>query len=393
MARSRRPFGLRAVSPPPRSARPREVGILACFALRAIRSPSRVLRMREAWRTFVAKACLAASGVCAKKAHSMKMIGLAIFAATSCAALCAAAESSAQTSEQSARVAKPSPPKQPANGPGGAAYPHRGIRETEHGEGSQQYWIIEPAQPVPKRAPLVIFLHGWSAMTPDTYRGWVNHLAKRGNIVVYPRYQAKLLTPATEYFPSVAASVRDALDVLAKPGHVTPDLDRVALVGHSAGGVQTANYAVLSASEKLPAPKAAMIVEPAQGKDGGFKIIPMEDCGKFPAALKLIVMVGDADRLAGEGCARTIWRDTKHVSERAFVTLRSDAHGLPPLKADHLSPISWSRATTDALDWLGCWRTFDALMDVAFSGTPLAVDANMGAWSDDVAVTQMKVER
>ena len=267
------------------------------------------------------------------------------------------------------------------------------MKQTEHGEGGQQYWIIEPAQPAPKRAPLVIFLHGYSAMTPDTYRGWVNHLAKRGNIVLYPRYQAKLLSPATEYFPNVAASVRDALAVLAKPGHVTPDFERVALVGHSAGGVQTANYAVLAAAEKLPAPKAAMIVEPAQGKDGGFKIIPMEDCGKFPASLKLIVMIGDADGLAGEGCARTIWRDAKHVQERAFVTLKSDSHGMPTLKADHLSPISWSRLATDALDWLGYWRTFDALMDAAFSGKPFAVDASMGAWSDGVPVTPMKVER
>ena len=323
----------------------------------------------------------------------MKMIRLVSAVVSLGAALRAGADGGAQLSEKSAIAAKPTPPKQPASGPGGSAYAHRGVRETEHGEGGQEYWIIEPAQPAPKRAPLVIFFHGYSAMTPDTYRGWVNHLAKRGNIVVYPRYQAKLLTPATEYFPNVAASVRDALEVLAQPGHVKPDLDRVALVGHSAGGVQTANYAVLAASEKLPAPKAAMIVEPAQGKDGGFKIIPMEDCGKFPASLKLIVMVGDADGLAGEGCARAIWRSTKHVSDRAFVTLRSDEHGLPALKADHLSPISWSRLASDALDWFGYWRTFDVLMDTAFSGKPIVVDASMGAWSDGTPLTPMKVER
>ena len=295
--------------------------------------------------------------------------------------------------ESDAAAAKPSPPKQPANGPGGAEYPHRSVKQTEHGEGGQQFWIIEPARPAAKTAPLIIFIHGWSAMHPDTYRGWIDHLAKRGSIVVYPRYQDRLLTPATEYFPNVVASVRAALGVLAQPGHRKPDLERVALVGHSAGGVQTANYAVLAASEKLPAPKAAMIVEPGQGKDGGFKIIPMEDCEKFPASLKLIVMVGDADGMVGEGCARTIWRDTKHVRERAFVTLRSDAHGVPPLNANHLAPISWNRAATDALDWLGLWRTFDALMDSAFSGKPLAVEPSMGAWSDGVQVTPMKIER
>jgi pimeloyl-ACP methyl ester carboxylesterase len=210
---------------------------------------------------------------------------------------------------------------------------------------------------------------------------------------VYPRYQERLFSPAAEFFPNVAASVRDGLGVLAQPGHVKPDLECVAVVGHSAGGVQTANYAVQFAAEKLPAPKAAMIVEPGQGKDGGFKIIPMEECGKFPATLKLIVMVGDADGMVGEGCARTIWRDTRHVRERAFVTLRSDAHGMPPLNANHLAPISWSRAMTDALDWLGLWRTFDSLMDEAFSNKPLTVDASMGAWSDGTPVTPMKVER
>jgi len=323
----------------------------------------------------------------------MKTLCHVLAALSLSAALCSAEENGAQVSGHPAPAAKPLPPKQPEHGPGGSDYQHRAVRQTEHGEGGQQYWIIEPAQPVPKTAPLVIFLHGWSAMTPDTYRGWINHLAKRGNIVVYPRYQERLLSPATEYFPNVAASVRDALGVLAQPGHVKPDLERVAVVGHSAGGVQTANYAVLAASEKLPAAKAAMIVEPGQGKDGGFKIIPMEDGGKFPASLKLIVMIGDADGLVGDGCARTIWRDTKHVRERAFVTLRSDAHGTPLLNANHIAPISWNRAATDALDWLGYWRTFDALMDAAFSGKPLAVEPSMGVWSDGTPVAPMKVER
>ena len=323
----------------------------------------------------------------------MKVIRLVFVALSLTSALRAAEESGTQVSDHSAPAAKVSPPKQPARGPGGSDYEHRSVRETEHGEGGTQYWIIEPAQPVPKSAPLVIFLHGWTAVTPDTYRGWVNHLAKRGNIVVYPRYQARMLSPATEFFPNTVEAVHDALAELAKPGHVKPDMERVALVGHSAGGVQTANYAALAVSENLPVPKAAMIVEPGQGRNGGIRIIPMEDCGKFPATLKLIVMVGDADGLVGEGTARVIWRDTKHVTERAFITLRSDAHGTPPLRADHLAPIGWSRAATDALDWLGMWRTFDALMDAAFSGKPLAVDENMGAWSDGVPVVPMKVER
>jgi len=295
--------------------------------------------------------------------------------------------------ERASQGDKPLPPKQPEHGPGGADYQHRAVRQTEHGEAGQQFWIIEPVQPVPKKAPLIIFIHGWSAMFPDTYRGWIHHLAKRGNIVVYPRYQDRLLTPATEYFSNVIASVRGALDVLKQPGHVMPDLSRVALVGHSVGGVEVVNYAVAAHKEGLPVPKAVMSVEPGQGAEHGIKLVPMRDCGTMPAETKLIVVVGDSDNLVGSECARAIWRDTKHVSDRAFVTIHSDAHGFPPLTANHLSPVSWNRAATDALDWLGFWRLFDALCDDAFAGRAMQVDPAMGTWSDGTPVTPLQVER
>lgn len=288
---------------------------------------------------------------------------------------------------------RPVPPKQPAGGPGGAAYPHAGIRETVHGEGGRQFWITEPARPAPGKAPLVIFLHGYSAMTPDTYRGWVNHLAKRGNIVVYPRYQEKLLTPPAEYFSNVAASVKAALAVLRTDGHVTADLERVAVVGHSAGGAEAANYACAAAAGKLPAPKAVMFVQPGQGLARGIQLVPLDDGTAIPAETHLLFVVGADDGIVGTGCARRIWRDTKHVRDRSFVTMQSDDHGSPPLRADHLSPVSWTCGATDALDWLGYWKMFDGLMDAAFAGRQFTVDPAMGAWSDGVPVKPLEVER
>lgn len=272
-------------------------------------------------------------------------------------------------------------------------YRHQDIRETKHGLGGKEFWIIEPADPSPKLAPLVIFLHGWSAVTPDTYRGWVNHLAKRGNIVVYPRYQEGIFTSAMEFFPNTLAAVRDALAVLSKRGGVKLDLNRVAIIGHSAGGVQAVNYAATANGSGLPIPKAAMIVQPGQGAKGGIKLVPMETGEKISAALKLIVMIGDADGIVGDTAGRSIWRETGHLTDRAFVEVRSDGHGNPPLKADHLSPISWSKRATDALDWLGYWRTFDDLLDAAFSGKQIDVNRDMGKWSDGTSVTPMRVER
>jgi pimeloyl-ACP methyl ester carboxylesterase len=317
-------------------------------------------------------------------AHFMKAAAL-IFLTVLCVASPAA--------ERGVLGVMPSQPKQPDHGPGGSEYSHRGVKQTEYGEGGRQFWIIEPARPAPKQAPLIIFIHGWSAMHPDTYRGWIDHLARHGNIVVYPRYQERLFSPAAEYFPNIVASVRSALDVLKQADHVAPDLSRVAVVGHSVGGVEVVNYAAAARAEGLPVPNAVMSVEPGQGAEHGIKIVPMNDCGAVPAGTKLIVMIADADGIVGSECARTIWRGTAHVKERAFVTLRSDRHGFPPLTANHLSPVSWNRAATDALDWFGFWRLFDSLTEDAFAGRTMQVDPAMGTWSDGAPVMPLQVER
>src|SRR5580704_3820672 len=56
------------------------------------------------------------------------------------------------------------PPTQPEKGPGGKEYAHKAAKQSCYGEGDTQYWIIEPDQPAPDKAPVVIFCHGWSAM-------------------------------------------------------------------------------------------------------------------------------------------------------------------------------------------------------------------------------------
>ena len=294
---------------------------------------------------------------------------------------------------ESAAPVKPSPPGQPAAGPGGAEYAHGGLRETRRGSGAGEFWVIEPAKPGVAKAPLVIFLHGWTAFTPTTYRGWLRHLARRGNIIIYPRYQSGLLTPAPEFFPNALAAIRDALAVLREPGRVAPDLSCVAVVGHSAGGALAWNYAIRAAAENLPAPKCALLVQPAQGPERGVPLLPIEDGSALAAEFRLLVMTGDADGIVGATAARRVWRATSHLQQRAFVTVQSDDYGSPALRANHLSPVSWTREATDAVDWLAYWRTFDSLMDSTFAAKPLVIESGMGAWSDGTPVKPLKVER
>src|SRR4026209_2377001 len=144
------------------------------------------------------------------------------------------------------------PPSQPSNGPGGKQYVHAAVSKNRYGKGGQEYWIYEPDSPKPRTAPVIVFLHGWGGMNPLYYGAWLDHLVKRGNIVIYPRYQATLLTGINEFTPNTLQAVKDAVDRLrTEPGHVSADFSKFATVGHSLGGVLAANVAALASESGL----------------------------------------------------------------------------------------------------------------------------------------------
>ena len=142
-------------------------------------------------------------------------------------------------------------------------YPHATVRRTVIGSGPRSYVLFEPDTPRPERAPVVVFVHGWLAMNPGVYGAWVDHLVRRGNVVIYPRYMDEWETPVEAFLPNALAAVVDALDVLAtSPAHVKPDRTRFALVGHSTGGVLAVQLAALCASRHLPEPRAVVAATP-----------------------------------------------------------------------------------------------------------------------------------
>ena len=82
------------------------------------------------------------------------------------------------------------PPGQPSAGkPGGADQPDAEIVKRAVGHASAATYVFhmanEPAQP----RPVVVFLHGWGAVNPSVYGGWIDHLARRGYLVLYPAFQ------------------------------------------------------------------------------------------------------------------------------------------------------------------------------------------------------------
>lgn len=288
---------------------------------------------------------------------------------------------------------RPLPPSQPQSGPGGADYRYKEVKRTSYGEGSSEFQIFEP-EPRPASAPCIAFLHGWGGMDPASYQLWIEHLVKRGNIVVYPRYQENLRERVPNMTPGALDAMRNAFQILDGRRHTKADRTKFALVGHSLGGVISANIAARAAQENLPEPRALMIVQPGDSNTSGFigRRLPSvrENYSSIPRDILLLVIVGDEDRIVGSQAAKQIFQAAAHISARnkEFVMFRSNHQGSPPLVADHFSPLAAAsterprrrfrplrrllggsaKGETNALDFHGYWKLFDALTDAAFYG-------------------------
>jgi pimeloyl-ACP methyl ester carboxylesterase len=336
------------------------------------------------------------------------------------------------------------PPAQPASGPGGRSYLHQEVRTTRLGAGAREVHLFEPATPTPPQAPVVIFGHGWSAVNPALYGGWIAHIVRRGYTVIHPRYQLDPRTPVAQFTEHALAATKQALETLRGPGHVPPDPRGIALAGHSMGGLVATNLAVRAARGELPPPLALMVVAPGKTWPESSRIaFPLEDVSQLPSNLLLLAVVGDDDDFVREFDARKIFKGATAVAaaNKNYVRVFSDDHGSPALVADHrfasaplteegpgLGPLAASDAlaslaqgpagrsrtqpvsadltagrgpwTTDALDYFGTWKLLDGLVDAVFRGVHREYALGdtfeqryMGEWSDRVPVRILSVER
>ncbi len=284
-----------------------------------------------------------------------------------------------------------------------AVYPHKSVRRIEMGEGPRSYWLFEPADPAPESAPVIVFTHGWFAVNPGVYGAWIEHLVRKGRIVIAPRYQRDWATPPAYFLPNALIAVRDALDVLAtSPAHVRPDRARFALMGHSAGGNLAAQMACVAAEADLPDPKAVVAVCP-----GEVFASRKPDLANMPATTLLVVIAGQKDLVVGDQRAREIFAGTTAVplDRKKFILYRTDARGTPHFRADHFAPTGghsrfdtgdgllpaaqMAQAEVNAFDTAGFWRIADLTFEAAFAGKTLdeATDKgdafrHLGYWSD-----------
>jgi len=297
---------------------------------------------------------------------------------------------------------------QPATGPGSAVYPHAACESFQSGTAAQDFTLFTPASPRPASAPVIVFSHGWSWVEPSIYGAWLSHIARRGNIVICPRYQALALDAnGSAFLPNAIAGVKAAIQRLQTAGPVQPDLTKFALLGHSVGGTLTADMAAVWAANGLPRPLAVFSVEPGTLSDGLGLNYPDDvteaDFSQIAAGTLLVSLQGSDDALVGSRMAVKVYQESTGVAagDKNLLTVRTDTHNGETLTADHYFPRGdvGETAALTPLDFYGLWKIFDGLTDAAFYGTNRAYALGntpqqryMGAWPDGTPIRELEVE-
>lgn len=341
------------------------------------------------------------------------------------------------------------PPPQPAEGPGSAGDRKATVSKRVLGRGPHATFAFYAAGAAPQAGrPVAIVLHGWGVVNPQSYGAWIDHLARQGWLVLFPRFQDVNRTRPADAPGLADALVKAALADLAADGEAKPDLARVALIGHLAGSPIAFDMAAGAAARGLPVPKLIFAATPG-GIASGPKSrgIALADLATIDPSTLIVTMVGDKDTRAADLAAKRLLREasTVPVDRKLFVRILSDDHGFPALSATlaapagldtaydggsikpgpdpkdgakeaaKLPPFRWSAdmaltgeqqtlvaqvnvARADALDYLGFWKTFDLAAAAAFGGTDAGALKNnprladMERWSDGWPVKRLFVE-
>jgi len=207
------------------------------------------------------------------------------------------------------------------------------------GDGPAAVTIIRP-EGLEEDVPVVLFLHGWGATEPRAYRPWLEHLAREGNAVVYPRYQDSFAEPPAQVLGNVVLGVRAALDRLDE------DPGSLVAAGHSAGGALASDYAAVARSVGLPVPRAVFAAYPGRRFAGARIGIP--EAGPIPRGVAVLALRGADDRVVDQGAAR-------EIGARG----RLDVVGAAGAR-DHLAP-----QRDDPVSRREFWDRLDALIDAA----------------------------
>ncbi len=307
---------------------------------------------------------------------------------------------------------------------------HGGVEILASGQGSARVYVFLPERPALARGavPVVFFHHGWQGMNPVNFGALIDHLAREGNVVVYPVYQRSAATSPQVVVARAADADRRAVAMLVARGWRV-NKSRVLYVGYSMGAAISLDFAIARGHYGVPAPRAMVLLAPGDAPDvatgpAGRSIIG--DLRRLPPNLPIAVMAGAEDTSIGLPTARALFKRMCGVraDRRVLMVLPGASHDGVVVHSEHGSPGApdprYNYALSDQafpqflpgrpgfpesvslnqLDFFGFWKVIDAMaMGLAERKLPSVVfnPANpgqryLGRWADGTAFPPIRVE-
>lgn len=257
---------------------------------------------------------------------------------------------------------------------------------------------------------LVVFVHGFGALNPMVYGGWIEHLVTQGNAVLFPRYQMSIFSTSTDDFvPNTVAAIRTAYGLVAQYGYQLND-EYIDLIGHSYGGVIIGNIAATCDDHNIPAPRLALLCEPGAGPFSG---AVLDSYDGIDNDILLAIIVGDEDHTVGQKLGLIVYETAVNAENRILFWQYADENKEESIGASHYEPYSYDKrfdvgienftisraekvSSLDQVDHHGYWQIFDSLQGQVNFGK-VAIDtqlieklSDMGEWSDGTHVRPME---
>jgi dienelactone hydrolase len=307
---------------------------------------------------------------------------------------------------------------------------HASVRVRVIGDGAKRVYLFIPSDP-PLRgnAPVVLFHHGWQGMNPKNFAAWIDHLARSGQVVIYPVYQESARTSPQRVTAAAAAADKAALDALRTTEHLQIDPKRVVYFGYSMGAAISINLAIDPQRFGLPPPRALLLAAPGDAyhiATGAAAKSIVGKIGAIPSSLPVAVLAGAADTEIGLPTARALFGQMCHIQSdrRVLMILPSDEHDGHKVKAGHGSPGApdsrydfelkkrsfperilgrrgfEASGSLNQLDFYGYWKVLDALIDDAAARTLPSVifgpgtpeQLFLGTWPDGIPFKSLRIE-
>ena len=225
---------------------------------------------------------------------------------------------------------------------GGASFPSKPTVEGPLVSGAKGVWIFRPAGK-PKR--VVIFFHGQAGAretTPANHRPWIDHLVKRGAVVVYPRYETGYAASVLKDADAGIKTATDKLDLAGLP---------VVSLGYSRGGALAVEYAANAVGRNLPVPDGVESINPVPIGEQGHLI----DLRPLRHDTVFALIVSDKDPATGS--SRLLLRRLELAKFPPGQIRLNVARSHGTFVADHLAPLGTSAAARRAY-----WAPTDAFL-------------------------------